>query len=130
FAPGLGQGLGNTIAQLLAEMGLNPGASPGNGMGQGSGGGYSAQANTADNTGLYGNHPALDGGERKSGSGQSQHAGEGGNFAHRGQERPSTMIESSGPVGSGSGSEGSVPPNYRRRVADYFRRIGEETGGH
>ncbi len=127
FAPGLGQGnLGNTIAQMLAEMGLGMGM--GDGAGQGSGNGYSSQATTAENTGLYGNQPLIDGASQGGGSRDSKQAGPGGQFAHRSDGAPGTMVDSRGPMGTGSGAEGLVPPHYRRRVSDYFRRIGEEAG--
>jgi hypothetical protein len=127
FAPGLGQALGDTISQMLSEMGLDV---PGDGLGQGAGGGYSSRASTAENTGLYGTQPWLDGLNDRPGGGSrdSNQPGAGGDFAHRGDGPPGSTVESSAGQASGSGAEGAVPPHYRRRVADYFRRIGEETG--
>lgn len=125
FAPGLGSSLGNTLDQLLAGAGL--------GMGTGAmglaGSGYSAQSSTLDNVGLFGNLPALGGGDRAGESKQSNTAllgpaGHEGNFesGDPGRVDPLESLRAAG------ANQNLVPPEYRHRVGAYFERITDEIG--
>jgi hypothetical protein len=121
FAPGLSEGLGNTVEQLLESMGM--GSKPG--MGMGNGGGYSARRSTLNNVGLYGHFPTR----------SSPANGRGGN-------RPGVSTDGSGnpnedpSLATGPGGRESitgegaanVPPQYRKRVGEYFRRVADELG--
>jgi hypothetical protein len=120
FRPGLAQGLGDTIAQMLADMGLSPG------QGQG---GYSARRSTMENVGLYGAPPSeVD--AANAGAGRSDRMGQRGASQGGGSDaaRPS-RAGGSGPTQAAGAAEASVPLSYRRRVAEYFQRIADETGG-
>jgi hypothetical protein len=124
FKPPLRDGLGQTVEQLLRDAGLMPG------RGQGGAPGSSAQRNTLENVGLYGGLPGLEeltpkpstrpGGQH--GIGQSSTADGGNDRGQRGSGSGATS-----PRGSGS-TEMTVPPTYRRRVAEYFQRVADETG--
>jgi hypothetical protein len=119
FAPGLGQSLGQTVEQLLADMGLGDGAGSG---------GYSTRRNSLDNVGLYGRMPMMEqssGGSRR--NQQTGAVGTRGGTTPPGRSMPGTANPSAR-TASGS-AEALVPVPYRRRVAEYFQRIADETGG-
>ena len=81
-----------------------------------------------DHVGLYGNLPAqadLDSGASR-GNRQGTAAGGrdmGGDAGH------SLGAGATGQGRAGGSAEASVPLSYRRRVAEYFQRIADETGG-
>jgi HAMP domain-containing protein len=117
FQPSLSQGIGNTVDQLLGSQGLKSA-----GAGQG---GYSMRSNSLRNVGLYGSIPLR---------GQES-ARAGGGHAQRGIGDRSPAGEAQPGAGSGSGedrlrasgqSDAAVPPEYRRRVNDYFQRVADE----
>lgn len=121
FQPVLSQCLGATIEQLLGDMGLGA-------LGEGSGNGYSAQRNSLENLGLYGNLPSADSGQDDRSTASSR-AGAGRTRTQRGVA-PGQAIGAAGSTTTDaqSAAEASVPLSYRRRVAEYFQRIADETG--
>jgi hypothetical protein len=118
FSPGLSQGMGDTIAQLLGQMGL--------GSGSGAGGGYSAARSGMDRMGLYGNMPTMQGNDGGNPE-KSQNEAAGPGFA-RGARSPENQntIKATGSTANEGTSRFEAPPVYRRRVADYFRRLAED----
>ena len=125
FSPSLASNLGNTVEQLLQGMGM--GSNPGNSMGNGAG--YSARRSTMQNVGLYGGRPtraswAKSGGGRKSGPGG---AGEGEGAAAGDPDDPARFGEQ-GKLRATGQSDSVAPPQYRRRVGDYFQRVADEIG--
>ena len=131
FQPGLGDCLGNTIAQLLAEMGLSPGAGMGNGVGTGAGGGFSARRSGMSNLGLYGGLPGMAGagegdfGERAGTGDEPARGGGGPGGVNPDQD---TLADTPAADGAGGAGQAVVPPQYRRRVGEYFQRVAEEVG--
>ncbi len=122
FQPGLAAGLGNTVEQMLGEAGLLPGT----GMGGNGTGGSSARRNA--NIGLYGALPGLgeSSGLSSVGGGGSGRPGS----APRSGSQPGVSVNTpsgKSPGATGSG-EAAIPPAYRRRVAEYFQRVADETG--
>ncbi len=128
FQPALPGNLGNSIEQMLAGAGL---PRPGAGMGQGTGpagDGYSARRSTLDNVGLYGGRPPL-GSSPRSGSGRSGAGGGPGRAtAPPGGRNPTDLLGVAGKMDAVGQAQAPIPAPYRRRVADYFQRIAEETG--
>jgi hypothetical protein len=124
FSPQLNENLGNTVDQLLAGAGLSTGDT---GMGA-SGSGYSAESSTLDNVGLFGQLPALGGGqmagERREGGVAVGRAGQEGNFegGEPGQVDPLETLRATG------AGQNAVPPEYRERVGAYLERIADELG--
>ena len=117
FSPSLSAGLGNTIEQLLGEMGF--------GNGQGNGNGYSARSNSLANMGLYGSMPTSLSGDR---GGSSRSASPRGSGARgRSDRAEATSAEAASKSSAAGAADASVPPSYRRRVAEYFQRIADET---
>lgn len=132
FQPSLAQCLGNTVSQLLADaglLGLKPGAKPGFGGGTAAGGGYSARRSTLQNVGLYGNLPTFGGAESGFGTGPFNQRGAGA-LAGRGDgaSQPA-ILDAMGELRAAGAGSAVVPQRYRQRVAKYFQRIAEETGG-
>src|SRR5262249_52905096 len=128
FQPVLGRCLGDTVAQMLAEAGLLAGSGPLPGAGQGTGGGYSAQRNSLENVGLYGDPAGL--GEMTADGRSSENRGAVTSGSKRGTERaarPQTARADEKGSAAG-GTEAPVPLPYRRRVAEYFQRVADETG--
>ncbi len=124
FQPGLRDGLGDTVEQLLRDAGLQPGRE-----GKGGVGGLSLQRNTLENVGLYGNVPGL--GELP-GSRPSTRSRAGGNGPTSGRGGDAGQPTGNDPRNSptvGGPGEGMVPAQYRRRVAEYFQRLADESGG-
>jgi len=122
FSPGLSAGLGDTIGQLLADLGL----SPGQGGGSGGGGGFSSTRNGSRNMGLYGNLPALGGNDAGGLNDDGGGTGDRGRGSEQDEGAPTNDVRSvgDGPVDEGSRLDAPLP--YRRRVADYFRRLAED----
>jgi hypothetical protein len=122
FQPSLASGLGMTVEQLLADMGLNPGGGSG-------GNGYSTQRSTLGNMGLYGNLPAIES-ARDSRSAHGGRAAQSRGAGGRGSDpaRPGSNGGTAQTDTQGA-ADAAVPLTYRRRVADYFQRIADETGG-
>jgi hypothetical protein len=123
FQPILAKGLGDTVAQMLADMGL---PMPGQAGGQG---GYSARRSTMENVGLYGTLPTQ-ANDDSAGAARGERAGAGRRGRDMGGNaaRPSAS-GAAGQAQAGGAAEASVPLSYRRRVAEYFQRIADETGG-
>jgi hypothetical protein len=126
FQPGLAAGLGNTVAQLLSEAGLVPGE----GMGGSGSGGRSARRGAAT-IGLYGSLPGVGDatglgpiGGGRSGSGRDGAGARGGT-----QPGEPAGAAAGRPPGAPRPGDVAVPAAYRRRVAEYFQRVAEETGG-
>lgn len=123
FQPKLAAGLGNSVDQLLQAEGLSRGA---NGPG-GAGGGYMARRSTLRNVGLYGGLTRA-----------AQASKSGGGKADRGvatdgrgdPNDPGTPMGVAGGRAARTGGEADavMPPAYRRRVGDYFRRVADEIG--
>ena len=116
FQPRLAGALGRTVEQLLGGEA---------GRGEGSrGGGYSMRQHTLRNVGLYGRQ-ASPMASAKSGSGTARRGAAGNAGAE--QPIPSGSDVSPGPGGRAVGeSAAAVPPQYRRRVSDYFQRVADE----
>jgi hypothetical protein len=120
FQPMLSAGLGDTIGQLLADMGLDGGVGQ---MGQGRGG-YSSRSGSTDSVGLYGRASGMEnfGGRRGATGGEGRGAGAG---ADRSEQNPGAISRAEAPAASGANAS-QVPPQYRQRVSEYFRRLVEE----
>jgi len=123
FQPRMQESAAMTAAQLLQAANLGTARGTGSGMGMGAGqGGYSMRSNTLENVGVYG-PPTMNlagGGGRES------------SYAALVRETPGGTMAgeiAGGPPGA-PGSEGvplqSVPPQHRRGVQDYFRRVADE----
>jgi predicted Zn-dependent protease len=112
--------LGNSVEQLLAASGLPSDGKLGSGRG-----GYAAMRSSLKNVGLYGNVPIVGKESSKSGGGQSDRGiAENDN----GQPNPNAN-DGSNPSGANNASgesDPAVPPEYRQRVGDYFRRVADE----
>ena len=98
------------------------------GTGQGGGRGYELRRNTIENVGLYGGLPGM-GESESSGSFSNSRPGTARAPRTGGSEPAHPAATGSNEHRSGAGTEGAIPPLYRRRVADYFQRIADETGG-
>jgi hypothetical protein len=112
FAPTIAGAMKNTIGQLLGMM-------------TGKGGAGSGMAGRGQ-TGMYGHLPValgLLGGDGRS----DDPAGDAGrqSSAPGGADRPGT-ITATGPTTAAPTARNEPPATYRRRVADYFRRLAEE----
>jgi hypothetical protein len=122
FQPGLSDGLGNTVEQMLASM--NNGGKPGTGTGNG--GGYSAKRSTMNNVGMYGHLPTRStpggGGGGQNGKGSTMDASGGTDTGD------AMTADALGKNRSAGEAAAAVPPQYRRRVGDYFRRVADELG--
>jgi uncharacterized protein YoxC len=120
FQPGLRLRLGETIEQLLGQ---NPGGDQGE---SGSGG---ASTRSDRDVGLYGRLPGL--GDMSSAE-LSKRNPPGGVFNPKepaSAAGPNTNGDRRGMIPTfGRQGDGVVPPAYQRRVAEYFRRIADETG--
>lgn len=122
FKPALGKSLGETISQLLGEMGLNPG---------GTGGGRNGSSMTRsslDNIGIYGQLPGMEplaGGSGSANAPTRASGGQGTTGALLPPSKPTSELQHS----QGTTTNVAVPVLYRQRVAEYFQRIAEETGG-
>jgi hypothetical protein len=134
FQPGMGSnpGMGNSIAQTIQQLLQNSGM-PANGMGgQGAGSsGYSAQQNSLNNVGLYGNDSqssvqSNQGADRsdKSRPGNARRGQFGGSDANKGE--PGAKLNN--PTAASGTGEANVPIRYRRKVGRYFQRIADELG--
>jgi hypothetical protein len=127
FQPALMRALESTLAQLQMDGALAKLAGMSSAGGAGSGGGYSSSRSSLESFGLYGIVPGL---TERAGNHRSRKA----------QMGLSKELWSGPPQGSASGLQAlppaslgaaaaSVPAQYRQRVAEYFRRIADETGG-
>jgi hypothetical protein len=113
FTPGMRNALRQTLSQMLGERGFGRGE----------------MARQNDNIGLYGgaNLPQDFASSRAGKNSTSKKDGGGaaatrdsGDNAPRANETPGGQVQ-------GSTGEAAVPITYRRRVADYFQRIADET---
>jgi hypothetical protein len=124
FQPKLASGMGNSLQQLLDSMNM------GTGMGGiGSGGGYSARRSSLANVGLYGNIPTRGQWAANSRGGQ---ANRGISSDGRGGPDDKTDPSAVGTIGktkTSGESDAAVPPEYRRRVGEYFQRVADELDG-
>jgi len=115
FNPTLSDGLGDSINQLLAMGAV--------GMGGGAGG-YSAYASSLDNIGLFGTIPLM---SQESGNGGQADSGlaTADNSAANGKTNPDA-IPLYGPQRAQGVGTAPVPPQYQKRVDDYFQRVEDE----
>jgi hypothetical protein len=115
FQPKLATGMGSTVDQMLSSRGL------GSGMG-----GYASMQSSLRNVGLYGTMPTHG---RESG-------GEPGGSANHGIASTANGAPPSADNPDGAGSDATqkasgqsdapVPPEYKQRVGEYFRRVADE----
>jgi hypothetical protein len=115
FQPKLAAGMGNSISQMLSSTGLGAGS-----------GGYSAVQNSLRNVGLYGTLPTH----------SQESGGQAGGSADHGVASTANGSPSSAenPEGAATGgtqkasgqSDAPVPPEYKQRVGEYFRRVADE----
>ena len=121
FQPKLASALGNTIDQLLGASGL-----PSMGkMGQGRGG-YSAMRSSLKNVGLYGNLPLTGRESASAGAGKNDR---GGSADPNGRVDANNNPDGAAAAGASQAngeSDAAVPPEYKQRVGDYFRRVADE----
>ena len=120
FRPKICDSMGATLDQLLAAEGMNPGG------GTGAGGGFSQRRSSLRNTSLYGRIPARSraGGNR---SGRSAAGPGGGGNAAGDQGIAGGQIDAAKLRASGE-SDVAVPPQYKRKVGEYFQRVADELG--
>jgi hypothetical protein len=123
FQPKLASGMGNSVQELLESMSLGTGMG-----GMGSGGGYSARRASLANIGLYGNIPTRGQWAANSSGGQANRGlmsdGRGGPD----EKNDPSAIGSIGKTRTQGESDAAVPPEYRRRVGEYFQRVADELG--
>ncbi|MGE0606856.1 MAG: hypothetical protein AB7O62_07000 [Pirellulales bacterium] len=120
FKPSLGDCLGQTLEQLLGDMGFGEGTS---------GNGYSARSGGKPDTGLYGQHPGMDGQDQGGGGSDSAAELGGSNAASNPDDPGNQTSHRRGDARAAGAAAGSIPLRYRRRVSDYLQRIAEETAG-
>ncbi len=115
FQPKLASGMGNSISQMLSSMGL------GSGMG-----GYSAMQSSLRNVGLYGTLPThgQEAGGQPGGSADHGVAST-ANGSPDSTENPEGAAANGTQKASGQ-SDAPVPPEYKQRVGEYFRRVADE----
>jgi hypothetical protein len=119
FNPELAAALGQTVAQLLAAQGLSN--VPGNAQG-----GQSMASNNMRNTSLYGRRPMTAGGGAHSRS-RKANAGPGaGGILAGGKPGESEDAHTAGNVSASGAGDATVPPQYQRRVGEYFRRVADD----
>jgi hypothetical protein len=117
FQPELSAGMGNSVSQMLSSMGLGTGSGAG---------GYSAMQSSLRNVGLYGTLPTH---SRESAGQPGGSADHGVASSANGQPNSADNPEGAGANGSqkASGqSDAPVPPQYKQRVGEYFRRVADE----
>ncbi len=129
FAPGIGKAMKSTMQKMLGDRGLNPGEKGGQSKGPGeSEGAEGDSSQRADQASFYGSAsfaPDLPIGNSKAADRLSaKSAGQAGKNSDL-----STPPTDAGPNSRNhaSGVEAVVPQIYRRRVAEYFQRIADET---
>ena len=127
FSPQLGSCMGNTPQQLMNDA---MGQGQGQGQGQGSGNGMSARRGQ-NNVGMYGNMPAT--GQHRSGGGfskKNQPANPAGSANNSLNDNQPGGPKAGANAGATTGrADITVPPQYRKKTADYFQRLVEDTGG-
>ena len=113
---------------MLNAAGLDA-SSLGTGQGGvGAGGGYSARSTTLQNVGLYGSLPTLLGAEmrgRSTGYGPAGGRGKGGDADDPGADP--NLVTPLGQLRASGASAEAAPTRYRRRVADYFQRLVDDS---
>ena len=115
FQPELSAGMGKSVSQMLSSAGLGSGS-----------GGYAAMQSSLRNVGLYGTLPTH---SRESGGQPGGSADHGVASSANGQPDSENNPEGAGANGSqkASGqSDAPVPPEYKQRVGEYFRRVADE----
>jgi hypothetical protein len=115
FQPKLASGMGNSISQMLSSMGLGSGE-----------GGYSAMQDSLRNVGLYGTLPLH--GQQSGGQpgGSADHGvASTANGLPTSAENPEGATTNGTQKASGQ-SDAPVPPEYKQRVGEYFRRVADE----
>jgi hypothetical protein len=126
FQPQLAQALGNTVEQLLNAEGL--GNKPGQSTGTGSGGGYSARRNSMNNVGIYGNLPTRSSAAASSRGGKhSRGVSADGSGLPDASNDPFT-VGADGQQRIAGEAAAAVPPQYKKRVGEYFQRVADELG--
>jgi hypothetical protein len=118
FQPKLTNTLGNSIPQLLGNK------QGGFGMGVGGKGGYSARRSSLKNVGLYGTMP-MRASASKSGDGRAQQGIGSRSDGKADNDNPDGNANASGTQAQGE-NDPAVPPQYRKRVGEYFRRVADE----
>ena len=96
------------------------------GMGLGVGQGMSSMRGPMSNIGMYGDLPTYDSSSQGGASGDDAMAGMPGRFGANNGSGRDTWLTAQGAIEAAGGSEAQVPPQYRRQVGDYFRRLAEE----
>jgi hypothetical protein len=103
------------------------GMGTGSGAGTGAGSGFSSRRSGMNNVGLYGGLPSQASGQGGDGFGPARdQAGGPGRYSGTDTIGEAAVFESSPTGGTMGGTQGSIPPQYRRRVGAYFQRIAEE----
>jgi hypothetical protein len=120
FQPTLSSVLDSTIGQLL---GNGEGNKPG--MGAGGRGGYSARRSSLKNVGLYGSMTSTAATASKTGDGRAQKGTGAHTTGDPGHDNPDGNAAATGSEAKGE-NDPAVPPQYRKRVGDYFRRVADE----
>jgi hypothetical protein len=129
FQPQLNNCMGDTLSQLLGDAGLKPGQGQGQGPGSGSGNGFSSRR--GNNVGMYGHMPAT--GQNMTGGGYGKRNQPANPSANRGGtvtgNQPNGPTATTTPGTVSGRPDINVPPQYRKKTADYFQRLVEDMGG-
>jgi hypothetical protein len=116
--------MGNSLQQMLDSMKM------GSGMGGiGSGGGYSERRSSLANIGLYGNLPTRGQWAANSSGGQAKRGISSDGRGGPNDNNDPSAIGSIGKTKTTGESDAAVPPEYRRRVGEYFQRVADELDG-
>lgn len=121
FRPSICQSMDATVDQLLSAEGMNPGG------GVGAGGGFSQRRSTMRNTSLYGRIPSRQRGGGQRSSKQADGPLAGGRPDGGGDREPIGQVDVSRLHASGE-ADVAVPPQYKRKVGEYFQRVADELG--
>jgi hypothetical protein len=93
-------------------------------MGAGGKGGYSARRSSLKNVGLYGTMP-MRASASKSGDGRADKGAGSRSDGKADNDNPDGNANASGTQAQGE-NDPAVPPQYRKRVGEYFRRVADE----
>jgi len=127
FQPTLAKSLGNTIGQLLGASGLALGDGQAlGGQGTGAQGGYSMQASTLDNVGLYGSSES-ESPDSQTGTTDRYVPTINVSLSSRDQRSSGGLTTGQEESSAAATLLQSVPPEYHKRVQEYFRRVAEES---
>ncbi len=119
FKPKICDSMGKTIDELLGAEGLSPGG------GTGASGGFSERRSSLRNTGLYGRIP-----RKQAGGARAGRSALGGNTPGETSSNPPGQAGATAPGGMQASGESdvAVPPQYKRKVGEYFQRVADELG--